>query len=290
MNNQLSYPMKQAVKVALVVCVAMMIESYIQLKPSGWLLLTAFLVCQTPRGTPLSRGLVVCVLVFGVAMLLPPYTMQEAHAKAVGIVVGGVVGILVQAFVLPIDFYYEFSQGVTPLLRALHRFTALFRDKRMMQVDTRAIEQALIEKPYSYPEWVYDVGFNPGLRAGFRYFLVNLERMTEIVFSISYLAHRGVDPELYVDCAQAFNDVMSKNEELLQSLLAYFSDKKMCYLDSEADYTSDVTVLEAELRRLVPVSLELLDMSTDYIVLTALARDLKDMRELLLQLVMTLPS
>ncbi len=140
----------------------------------------------------------------------------------------------------------------------------------------------------TYPEWVYEVGFNPGLRSGYRFFLINLERIIEVFFSMDYLLSQHINIVLLENMSDHLALAMQKNQELLGILIEYFENKKI--KNTQSDFTSDVAELEKALHRIVPDNLELLDTSPNYILLTALVRDFRDLRGLLLQLVMSLPT
>src|SRR5262249_47033043 len=121
-----------------------------------------------------------------------------------------------------------------------------------------------------------------------RYFLIHLEKVTELFFSMQYLAFKQIDPLLLNNLKEPMGLVVSKNQELLEYLILYFENKK--YTESTSDFTRDMTDLESALQRILPGHFELMELSPDYIRLTTLVKDLKDIRELLLQLVMTIPQ
>jgi hypothetical protein len=153
------------------------------------------------------------------------------------------------------------------------------RDKlNQMRIQT---EYALQSQEGVYPEWVFEVGFNPGLRGGFRFFLVNLDRIIEIYYSLDALARSGFDAGIMQDMSACLKKSLEKNIELMTIL---------CEMTNDSDYTSDIVDLEKVLRQNIPDNLELLDISTEYVKLTALVRDIKDIREILLQLVLALPA
>ena len=64
----------------------------------------------------------------------------------------------------------------------------------------------------------------------------------------------------------------------------------MNYSNLRIDYTSDIVELEKRLNNIVPANMELLDISADNLYLTAIVRDIKDLRGILLQLINSLPS
>ena len=197
--------------------------------------------------------------------------------------------------IFPVHFEQEFRQGLVPLLNAMVEYIHALIDNMKEISSSDKLERARLKIEFTlqsqqgmYPEWVYEVGFNPGLRAGFRFFLVNLERVSDILFSLNFLLTSSVDEERLRGMDERLADAMKKNAELIMALSDYFKNKKI--KATKSDFTSDITALENTLRQKIPGSIELLDLSPDYIKLTALVRDVKDLRELLLQLVLALPS
>src|SRR5262249_28366471 len=103
-----------------------------------------------------------------------------------------------------------------------------------------------------------------------------------------YLISQGIQTDIQ-ELKAAMASAMEKNEELLAVLFDYFTHHHITFF-SAADFTSDITTLENTLRNVLPTHLELLDLSPDYVVLTTFVRDIKDIRQILLQLVTSLPA
>jgi hypothetical protein len=292
-----SFSTRHALGVSLSVLFAVLINYYFSLSAEGWMIISAFLVSQTTRGTPLKQSLTYLFIIFVIVCMVSTNSMELIHDRAFDTVIGGLIGILFGVFFFPVRIYAEFCLGMTPVFKALIEYSQVFsqsfthRTYRKMLINKKwQIEAALSDRQGMYPEWVYEVGFNPGLRSGFRFFLVNLEYMTEIFFSLTYLMGRDVDAALLSEFSDGIANVMQKNEVLLQTLIDYLSGNKMINTNICEDFTSDMVELEKTLNQFIPGSLELLDISPDYIILTALVRDLKDLRALLLQLILALPD
>lgn len=234
-----------------------------------------------------------------IATLEPIKSNHFMEARIADAAIGAAIGILwgLITYVQPIK---AFKQGLVPLVRLLIDYSQVLTNsflghtQETERIKTKlAIEDALQNQHSAYPEWVYEVGFNPGLRGGFRFFLITLERVIELFFSMDFLTSYKIDifgkqDQDIRNLADAIHSAMKKNQELLSILLHYFADNELRKTDS--DFTSDITVLENNLRIVVPHTIELLDISPDYLTLTAFVRDIKDMRGLLLQLVMALPA
>jgi hypothetical protein len=344
-----TFAFKRALSVGFTIFVACIMNYYFSFSKEAWIILAAWLVSQTTRGTPIRQAVLIfitmlvaillsswmlmhikrgdiiyilstiplilcgyaayfnkpqenkevffailfsCIILF--ASLSPTKTVQFMHDRALDVMIGALIGVLAKWIVLPIRLDKEFSAGVLPILRSFKQYSQalsknllFFNFKSGIMLEKVQVEVALQDQQAMYPEWVYEVGFNRGLRSGFRFFLVSLERISEIFFSMNFIASRNIDPLLLNDIHADLSRSMQKNEELLTILIEYFEHNKL--LDIQSDFTSDMTALEKTLNRVVPGNLELLDISPSNLHVTALVRDIRDMRTLLLQLVMALP-
>jgi hypothetical protein len=190
----------------------------------------------------------------------------------------GFISTYFSKVIFSVNLPAAFRAGIIPLLKVL-----VASSHNLNAISVANLLQALQDQ---YPEWVYSRGFNRGLRASWRFFLIRLERIVELFLSMAYLATRQIDPILLQDLNGRITDSMQKNQELLEILLSYFEKDES--KTTHSNYTDDIKELEQALQRLLPPNLELLDISPDYVTLTALVRNLKDLRTLLLQLVKSL--
>lgn len=208
---------------------------------------------------------------------------------------GGVIGIFSSLLVLPVMPYWEFSMGLVPILNALIQYAEelekyLLSERgsgKLLQNKLISVESLLCSQREEYPEWVFEPGFNRDLRSSFRYVLVQLDRITETVISLNYHVRQSMDAELFAEVAPKLAEVSARNAELLQILRAFFAGEKI--EPNQHNFTSDITNVYQSLRNVLPASVELLDVSSDYANVAALARDVIDMRELLLQILTGLP-
>jgi hypothetical protein len=346
-----SFSFRHASSVSIAVLVAFIINYYFSFSGEFWLFLSAFLVSQTTKGTPLRQGLIYFLtifvsLLFASALLMlsgqttvvypivaiiylfgsyflfiyrpavnrgfyfflffliilllgiepPYYSFEIMQNRVLDIVLGSFIGIVASLVIFPVNFEREFGQGVIPVLTALASYSDALTQKLLLSTperitllgdSKRQVEKALQTQSGMYPEWAYEVGFNPGLRSGFRFFLVNLERLSDILFSMEYLSFKG-EINTFSGLANEISKSMKHNQELILALTHYFDEQES--LDSVSDFTSDIEELQAALHRLVTVNIEYLDLSPEAILLVEVVRDIKDMRQLLLQLVAALPE
>ncbi len=207
--------------------------------------------------------------------------------------IAAAVLFLLSWFFFPARQSRDFCAGVIPAIDALAEFLRQLTTGNLSSQPERKIFQSFLAASSPYPEWVYRSGFNPGLRSGFRHFLIQLEHAADLCCSIAYWFSSNGSLVEKGDLMSALRQSLKINIELLAGLsrtMHHHAEKTPRPVnDSNVDFVSDVTALEEELRRLVPGSLELLDMSQEYVQMTALVRDVKDLREVLLLLVNALP-
>jgi hypothetical protein len=232
----------------------------------------------------------ICFFVVVVFAAMQNNMPPPISARMMDVILGTLLGIVCGQFIFPVKFEEEFKQGVLPALNLLadcmQQFISEFGNFHAHEFCQ--IELQLQKEPITYPEWVYETGFNPGLRSGFRFFLIHLERIMDLFSALNYLSKEPIQKNLLYSISRVMANSMEKNHELVQALISYFEDKS--WNVSPSDYTSDLTALESSLQTLIPANLELIDMSADYMVLINMVRNMKDLRKLLLQLVAALPS
>lgn len=194
------------------------------------------------------------------------------------VVMGCALWVIINPILFAPSLYQQLTQGVLPLLQVL------LQDKQ----DSKILMQSLIEKISGYPEWVFKIGFNPGLRAGYRFFLIQLEHVSELYFSMDYYVNYRLPNELLIAIQGPLATVQKSNKKLLLTIVNQFQNKPP--LDENENYIDDMTVLTDAVKRIIPSDLSLLDVSPDSVSLAAFMQDMTDLRRVLLQLVAALPS
>lgn len=234
--------------------------------------------------------LVFLLLVILFATFMPTPDPDVLKDRLLDSVIGTAIGILCVYIIFPMKPPQAFRSGLVFILNATIDYTDVIiqvidkQDASLLANNRRKLEYALSNQTEQYPEWVYEIGFNPGLRAGFRYFLIYLDRIIETLFSIDTILYKSID--IPAELASAVQQTLLQNEALLKILRVYFETNTL--MQTPLDLTSDITALENSLAAVVPPGIELLDLSPQYVSFTELVRDIKDMRQLLMQLLMSL--
>lgn len=274
-------PIRQALITFFIILAGLFCAAFLQLFPFKVLLLWPLLLLSAiifllKRNWPIKIRVssVFFVLIIAIAICWPEdtSTLRERIADSL---IGGFIGFAAILFIFPFRPNVKFREGILPTLKNLYEYACdLTASKK------RNLENALIFPPY--PTWVYESGFNPGLRGGFRFFLVHLEQIIDLYFILPL--YDGKNQQL----PDAFLVVLDNNSQLIGMLVDYFMTNKI--VPTDLDFTTDIKALEDAIKDLIPASSEMLDLSPEYLQLSALIHALKDARKQLLQLLMSLPA
>lgn len=201
--------------------------------------------------------------------------------RILDISIGTLIGILCSQFVFPIQHELLFKRNMFKVVQKLNAYAEALTQQIFSG-------NPLTANPFvNYPGWIYEVGFNPGLRSGYRFFLIHVERVHEILISINVGNRFNIRDDISAQLKPIAITTMKKNIELMQILEQYLADKAV---QIQGDYTSDIVELENTLAKVVPTQLELLDITDEYVALTNFAYDAKALRKVLLKLIMAFPG
>lgn len=210
------------------------------------------------------------------------------------IIIGSVIGIASTLLIFADKPDAEFLSRVVLLLQAAQGYfnylikSFLSPSEHTATVTPRMlVEELWSNRDLTFPVWVFESGFNPKLKPGYRYFLIHLGQIAEILFALHDLARYQFDETLFTKFKDSLLKYEAANQELFASIIQ-FLEKKGKSISIASDFMADVIDLEKYFKANVNVSLELLDISPDYVRLAALVRYLKDLRSQLLQLGSTL--
>lgn len=256
------------------------------------LIVVIALTARRPMSVKNTYFIALFPVVFIIAQAFLLDDTWQCRDRAIALCLGGLIALICRYVFLPTNLYQEFKVGFLPVLNALidysRTISTVVNDGQLEHTQLHRakiqLENALQERN-GYPEWVYEFGFNPGLRSGYRYFLINLERVIDLYFAVGYLFRSELLRDDLQGILTELRSVLEKNTQLIQIIVEYFSSGE--YVDLGADFVSDMTALENMVRELIPLHLDLLDISPNYLLLTALVRDVKDVRYVLLQLLLT---
>ena len=198
---------------------------------------------------------------------------------------GAMLGTLFPHIFISHQPFQAFKTGITPLLNAYEKNSQALIEMlthktiaKNLQIHLQEVDRALLQNN-GYPEWIYDVGFNRGLRASFRFFLINLERLADLFKELNFYILKYDEFEVL---ETALLTVLQNNQLLLQSLINYFAEGKM--LNQSGDFFQDVEALIALAKQHLAIRPELLEWDEVNSAKLIVIRSASDMRKILLDL------
>src|SRR6185312_1563764 len=160
--------------------------------------LTALYVMQTSVGSSFYQGMVRFVIVVAIIIIaaLAVMSMQLFYEAAHDVLIGTVIGIATNLILLPRRPDMEFREKILPVIKTFNNYFTLIIDQ-LVQHENTEFNNAELENALSrLPDWVYEPGFDTGLRSGYRFFLTKIEQMSDLLFSMHHLVRYSYDKEL----------------------------------------------------------------------------------------------
>jgi len=256
------------------------------------IVLCSYLYVINPNAQRLQKLFVLLVpFAFVLASLMYEYSIDLIKDRCIAVAMGGLIGFVATVTFLKFDAAKTFKKDMVPIIDCMINYVEEFANQlaesTAFPIKTATMKLQMMDKECrGYPEWIYTPGFNPGLRSGMRFFLIHMERISEILFSLEFLLKQPVAMERWQEIGPYFIHALQGNKNLLLTLSRGLQNKNEN--DIKENFTQDIADLEAGLQRAVPSSLELVDLDPSNLILIAMGREIKDMRNILLQLVLIL--
>lgn len=251
---------------------------------------SAIVVMLTPIGSIVYHGLIrlfcIIILVVLFSILFPPYHM--VYERLYDVLLGGVIGISINLMVLPRHIDQEFRLTLLPLLKAYEAYFSeimhfLFK-KNSEVIDNKKI---IVEKELqNLPLWVYASRFDVGLKKGHQYFLMKTFHMAEILFAMHHQVRMITDEELLEALQDSIEVCSLRIQKFFLALHTVFELRRL--QEGLEDFDIELKELDHKFQSMMPVSLELLDMSREDISFYAFIYSLIDLRKALIKLAQAL--
>lgn len=258
-----------------------------------WLIIATIFVMQTTIGVALRQGieryLILAVIVVLFSLFVPPWAISKLLARLYDVTIGSIIGILANLFIFPRRVDVEFRKALIPLLIAYSEYfisimAFLFRDKNSQASVNNRQYQVEVTQSKCFPVWVYTAGLSVTLRPGHRHFLIMVERLSQVLFSMHYAARHKFDKEFLDDFNDVLTAYMNEATKIFQALEAVLNLDKLN--EGVSDLADEVEQIEKKFQQYS--SLGVLDVSKDYIYFAAILADLKDMRGIFIALIKAL--
>ena len=201
MQTSFAHSLRQGLLRFLVLCIAVIVSSALIEYIRANILIDIFLVIilmlgaygyqlqQTER-VRLTLLLMTVLIVF-VTLLVPDTSHHIIHDQIYNIILGSIVGLIVGVIFFPWRVALEFRKSTALILNVLANYFIAIVDLLLKKANAENNCQKnkyIVENVFQlFPAWVYEEGFNPELRVGYRHFLVRIEQLSQILFSMHYL-------------------------------------------------------------------------------------------------------
>ncbi len=232
------------------------------------------------------------LIILLLTLIFPAPLLSTAYL--LDILMGAALGLSATVLLFRDQPDLEFPKRMVPLLQDLSEYlgalTALLLGEenaaQLAQHKRDALEKRWAHKDQAFPLWVFEPGFNPALKPGQYYFAVHVGQVTEILFALNHYARHPFPQDLLNQFNFTLRDSTRRSQELLSHLTLLLEGRTPRF--TETDFISDLPALDEAFQSKIQLSLELLDLSRDYIYMAAFIRYLKDLRLQLLKLASTL--
>jgi len=242
---------------------------------------SAFKIIYPNVAILLMMGLVILI-----AMIFPEKTL---HMRTLDVMMGGVIGLIANLFILPVRADVEFRKQTILLLKScsdyLSAITAYLFD--------RSIEKDLIDKKIqlektweSFPDWVFEAGFAANLQQGHRHFLVRIEQVRQILLMLNHLARYSYEEELLLTLETPMKRYVAQLVQLLEAMSTVLVLQKLS--DGVEDISITFDLLDAAFQKEVPYSIDSLDINQQNLYLANFIYELGELGSLLIVLTQTL--
>lgn len=258
---------------------------------AAWLILGVVFYYTRPHAEGLFTFYWPYLLAIFMVCLLPTFKVINVPQALFEVLLGSSIGVACNVLIYPGSFASLFSRGILPSLRQLqtlvreqsYPFANPDRQDGFFQPWFDAMHTLL----RGYPHWIYYVGFNPGLRAGARRFLIQLNRAFDACLTANFWGAKVLKEHEYHNLHAGFQRVATTNLELVQILIDYFSQHKIP--NTQTDWIADMADLEALIKPYVTVDLNVLEMVPEQLALVSTLHHIRDLRRALLELARALP-
>lgn len=173
--------------------------------------------------------------------------------------------------------YKEYLRSIIDFLFDKNAYEAISYEKKVHLMKTMQAEES------KFPEWVYHFGFNAFYRQGHRHFLIRTEQIGAVLFVMHQIARYDIDKNLLIEFRPLILNASHAIENLFQAIILRL---QLASIDLQGDVLDkEIAELDSALQKITPPSLELIDISEDYLRLSAFVYEIKDLQKLLLKLI-----
>lgn len=281
---------RHAARIFFALVIAFIVNHFLASTKEWWLPCTTLIVMLTSTGSALYQGLwrfflIASVVIIGSLIFSP---MHLLYMRMYDIVLGALIGILMNVVIFPDKVDVEFRNAFVPILKSYALYfsslVSLLLDRN--QIDAEREKLSIEEKLLKLPAWVYEAGFDLTLQKGYRYFFMKVNQIGEILFAMHHVARFTYSDDLLNTIREPLLQCIVRMEQFIASLITVLELKKLS--EGIIDFDSELAEIEARFKEIVSSAQEPISPSTDLLYLTEFIYHLRELRNALLRLTETL--
>jgi hypothetical protein len=233
--------------------------------------------------------LMICTILL-LSQFVSSVTPKVMYFRVYDLTLGATIGVIINLLIFPTRVDVVFRKTIMPTLVVyssyLHAVGQLFFKKP--DAASSALQQKIrLEKIFQmqasfFPAWVYEPGLSLTLQSGHRHFIIMVERIGEILFALHQIAKYSWSPDWSARLEAPVTNYFSAVETVFRGLITVLSLQTLS--ETVSDLKEELIAVEKEIQALLPQSLDLIEMSEEFILLIAFGEQLKDLRITLLNL------
>lgn len=272
--------------IGIALLVALFVDFYFSLSHGFFVPVATLFVMLAPVGSVVFQGVIrtaimMVIIIIWSFLLFPHHFMKD---RVCDIFIGGMIGIVSNLFIFPRRADEEFRLLLLPILLAYEKyFSAIVEflfEKKAENAEKQKIN--LEQQLECLPDWVYDVGFDIGLKKGHQYFLMKIHQVAEILFAMHHTIRIEFDKEVIDTVRASVEDCAAKVKQLFDALITVFKLQKLT--EGVEDFATELTQLDEKFQTLLPSSLSVVDMPTEDEKFYEFIYTLADLRKALIKL------
>jgi hypothetical protein len=184
----------------------------------------------------------------------------------------------------------EINKKIIPMLEAYKNYFLSIIDLLLRrEMSDCAVQRKIAEIAFqALPNWYYPTRVKIPFEVGRRFFLVKIDQLGEILFSMHHLAHYSFDSFLLEQISEPLLIFSNKVKQFIDAIITVLNLKDLS--EQVGDMAQSIARLEQQFRTVVPYTTELLDVSKDAVYFAEFIFELKELRFILLKLAEALRS
>lgn len=280
---------KHIARICIALGIALIVNFFAAETKQGWLPCATIIVMLTPTGSALYQGIWRFFLVSSMVALVSLFfsSMHLLSMRMYDVVLGSVIGIIINVMVFPDKVDVEYRNAFIPLLKSYACYFSSLITLLLEQNSVNAEKAKIrVEKNFKkLPVWIYEMGFDLALQTGYRYFFMKVSQIGEILFSMHGLARYPFPKEVLQEIQKPLLQCAIHVEKICAALIIVLELKKLP--KGVADFDEELVEIEEKIKNSIS-SMEIYSAKKEDIYLAEFSYYLRELRQLFIDLSKTL--